>query len=534
MQESTSKQSVSRSHAANNQTDAGLTGSSGIIAATQKKSQIKKALGDFNEHEEKSRSQKKSILSDEGAVLHVGKEKQGTIIKDTKHKRWSFTNAIKDSMGGWFKNEKSRVEKTFRAPIPEKIVEASSTRTDVIKKAAKMSALAGTDSYKKEQTKKPVPKAAHSSIKIKPKDVPKEIGDTKPRWTHVIEDEEPKEEIVSHTQKDSASITKTKNSKLLDPPEKKLLLPEHAGVVKTETIKKEYRSPRVVHKVSLVQPFKKTSEAKSEETPKTAPKAVEEKEVAELVPEKQEPEPVSVDIDSEETKGPITPPKEPEVKPVRHTQTTANVPHLLEGKPGIPTSTIVLVIVFITVITVSTFAWNVLDSKRSENNSLAIGGEAPGLVVADSELKIELKSSSFTTDFESALNNNTGFTKFILYDSTAAVSVISNWGEWFARGTMAVELGGFGNKPFIIIKSDSKEIALASMLSLENNLPIELQDLYNSSTSTRFTSSKVGPNDIRILRDSQSVYMVYFVSNDGFTLIASSIGDVAALIDRVK
>ena len=159
-------------------------------AAALKKSQLHEAVGEFNKQEERSTHNNRSLLSDEGTVLHVGNEAQGTILKDTKHERSRVTDAIKTSLSNWFSKTQAKLEKRLQKPEPKKTIASVESRAETVKKAAEQSSLPKTDAYKSVKPRRPIPGRRHaqSSVRIKEKDVPKEIGDTKPRWTHVMEE----------------------------------------------------------------------------------------------------------------------------------------------------------------------------------------------------------------------------------------------------------------------------------------------------------------------------------------------------------
>jgi len=538
MQESSSKDSVSQSHSSVTPKTNSHSGSFRVKATTQKKSQLQKALGEFDERGGSTITQRKSLLSDEDNMLHVGNEKRGTIIKDTKSRRWSFTTAMKDSLGGWFKSEKNKIGSTFKKPIPKKIVEASSTRTQVIKKAAQMGAMAGTDSLKKSVIKKPIPKVAHSSIRIKHKDVPKEIGNTKPRWTHIIEDEERTVDVGKPvSQKESAPPEPNNHEpQLLDAPDEHLLLPEHAGLIRTENIKKEYRTPRV----SQVVTFRPTAPVVTKTAPE--PKIVMASEVSEVKEnyqtsgEETTVETITRSITNENEKEvePETTSKGAETRTVVVSQIETPSQFTLEGFSKLSTSTTVMVILFIAVISISTFSWGVIENKSEKDFENFETVSNTNLIKADKIVPLVVGSTLFSDEVKNTITENDGFVRFETTPSETLLKIVAGWNDTLTLGIEKVEIGALNNNPFFVIKTSSREVGLASMLQLERVIPKELKSLYAVTESSRFSSRKMNNHDIRVLGDQNSSELVYMIRSDGLILIAKNNDDLAAIFDRAK
>ncbi len=542
MQESSSKEPVSQSHSSITTKTDSLVGSSGVRAATQKKSQLQKALGEFSRDGDSKAAQKKSLLSDEDTVLHVGNEKRGTIIKDTKRKRWSFTSAVKNSFGGWLHDEKNKVESTFKKPIPKKIVESSSTRTEVIKKAAHMGAVAGTDSLKRTVIKKPIPTSTRSSIRIKPKDVPKEIGDTKPRWTHVIEEDDA-EEVVSHKKPVNVETVKpsTPNQappQLLEAPDTQFLIPDHVGVVKKESIKKEYRTPRVSQVVTFAQPaptaprvpvMEKVVEAAEVPEVKTNDNLETEVPTPKVLENNIKKEPEVIVAPKPKTESVTTDKDVPTAPPNINSQTT-----VLAGTPTLPISTVIMVIMFIAIIAISTLSWNTIENRNSDDNQVAETVSSIDLIQADKTTLVTNDTGSIDSTIVDAIHSNTGFTKFAITPSDYLVKKVLSWNNSFKLGVTHVEMGALGNNPFFAIDTDSKEVGLVAMFLFETNIPMELRGVYEITNESRFSSAKIDTYDVRLLSDKTTSNLVYFVRSDGLILIAKNKDDLMALIDRAK
>ena len=408
-----------------------------------------------------------------------------------------------------------------------------------------MSAIAGTDTLKKTTLKKPIPKPTNSSIRIKPKDVPKEIGNTKPRWTHLIDEEI---ETVSHVTPITSQATQAE-SRLLDAPDSHLLLPERAGLIKAETVKKEYRTPRISHIVAVTKTPAVDPKTHDIEDVHQAQDEHKIKKVASIKPttdayeqnrdtiEEDEKPKVVLESTTEKTRPSnevILENKDSAASPPADAPNKSDAAQLLEGRLQLPTTTFVMVILFITVISISTFSWKVIENRKSAAELSIATMASIGLITADKTITLNVTKDSLTNELIRTAAANTGFTQFEIHPNDVLQKTGSNWNELFSSGLTLVEVGALNTHPYFVIKTDSKEISLAAMLSLETNIPLELKTVYESSNGDKFSSGKMSTNDMRILQDKDTVKFVYVVRNDGIILLAKNADDIAALIDRIK
>lgn len=321
-----------------------------------KKNQLKEALGEFNEQEEKATHGQGSLLSDEHKVLHVGNEERGTIITDTKRGRWSLTDAVKGAVGSWYTKKQNQVEQVLKKPEPKKSVAAPESRKETIKKAADHSLLPKADEFKTVQPKKSMlgRKHAHSSVRIKEKNIPKEIGDTAPHWTHVVAEKKHAREHERDAQKPDAISTDTHRTstptKLIESPRHGRRLLEQPEDRKPGNVTKSYRpatntSAVRVAGVSIAARPKPETAATKPTAPEKTPTRPEEKVAAsEPAPAPEQPTPAATPT--------LQPAREPYTnnEPLTVPEPSPSAP----DTPAIPIVTIVLVILFIVILAIST------------------------------------------------------------------------------------------------------------------------------------------------------------------------------------
>jgi hypothetical protein len=125
-----------------------------------------------------AKTQQTSILSDEG--VHTFGE--GTIVRDTKHKRFRIIPALIEATRGWFSNTKDAYAQVLVPP--QKTVAKAETRLETIRKAIEQGRQAPRDDYAQVVTTlKSAPRAEiKTGIIIKDKDAIPE-----PTWTHTTD-----------------------------------------------------------------------------------------------------------------------------------------------------------------------------------------------------------------------------------------------------------------------------------------------------------------------------------------------------------
>lgn len=527
MSEDTKLKSVSQHHEQSNTGFKPATGPLTVKHAAIKKSQLDEAIGDFSEQEKKAVRPKRSLLSDEGSVLHVGKEARGTIITDTKSKQWNIASSIKDSVGGWFSGAQEKIEKTLAKPKPKKVMAASSTRTTTIKKAAASSALASNDGFKSVQPARPIGglSKAQSSIRIKEKNVPKEIGDTRPRWTHVVASKDKTEN--QHEAKTDAA-PENKKPLLLEAPEAAVALSQ---IKKPQNVQKRFRSVKTARPV-LVSGLKlshtpgaeaRRDAEKSEPAKISKPVATDHTETK-SVPDAPAPQPAQVEPDATTT---TTAPEtnESATAPITQDESkTETSPTSSRKEQGFPIITVVLVILFISSLAISTTFLRNLSTTGSlvETETTT---DTQSLIVADTTTPVAFELSELTA----AAERSSGLTVFSTNSEIDALSLIKEWNTSFTLYATAAEIGALGQAPFVIIKTDSLDTALASMLAAEEQLPSSLVKLFTTTPYQTFSESTSNRN-IRIGSDG----LAYTTTTEGIVVIATSAEAIESLLRRIK
>ncbi len=306
-----------------------------------KKSQLQEALGEFKAQEDKTAHSSRSLLSDEGAVLHVGREEQGTIITDTKHKRWSVTDAVKGALGGWYGKKHAQVEKALHKDEPKKTIAAPSTRTETIQKAAAKSSLPDAEHFKSVKPRTPIPgrSRAQSSVRIKERNIPKEIGDTAPHWTHIVAAKKQAAREQTESKPTTSNSDTKSETKLVESPRHGRRLLTSPEERKPARVQKTYRRATNAPAIKVAGVTIAARPKKESETPPPTPKASRQAQPANTTPTpKQTPTPQQ---------------KEPGVSAPTLTPASAHTP-VGSDTPTIPIVTIVLVIIFIVVLAIST------------------------------------------------------------------------------------------------------------------------------------------------------------------------------------
>jgi hypothetical protein len=123
-------------------------GGESVRVAKPVQSQVQQSLHDTlsqSDIAQISQTQKASILSDEGR-LHSGQSlDEGTIVRDTKRKRFKFFPALKKAVAVWFTDTKKEYQKVVRGPVHT--VAKAESRLETIRKAIEQSRQAPQDDF---------------------------------------------------------------------------------------------------------------------------------------------------------------------------------------------------------------------------------------------------------------------------------------------------------------------------------------------------------------------------------------------------
>ncbi|PIR85748.1 hypothetical protein COU14_02740 [Candidatus Kaiserbacteria bacterium CG10_big_fil_rev_8_21_14_0_10_44_10] len=435
---------------------------------------------------------------------------EGTIITDKKRERFKLLPAMVEAVKSWFSEGKETIErhaeeKRLATPTVSTIEE----RKDVVKMAAKQSAQAPKDDYKKLTDKLPK-KLTDKSAPNKPSLViTKKSPDAKPSWSHY----EGKNE-----EKTAPIIEATPVSKA---PEKPLAPP----VIPSLPIKEE-PEPQAETKVEV--PAIKV-------------------------------EPVALTIKSEPAKAPARKWKEtPEPKRF------GNFPRVL-----FYTSSVVIALVAV-VGGVMTTMWllgsddgltpTTSNGQVSQNNSVNTLEQLP-LVSADRQTKLLLPRSrvAFYEDILSSSQNSGGInvidpTTSDAGDTRASTSDILETLAWQSSPTLLraineINFGTLGTEPFIVLRVTSFDTAFGGLLVAEDSLSQELAPLFGEPVTSTFDVSEddstvrpayfeddvVRNHDVRVLRDEmEKERIVYGFVNQNTVIITTDRGMFATLAEAIR
>jgi len=434
---------------------------------------------------------------------------EGTIITDKKRERFKLLPAMAEAVKSWFSEGKETIErhaeeKRLATPTVSTIEE----RKDVVKMAAKQSAQAPKDDYKKLTDKLPK-KLTNKSAPNKPSLViTKKSPGTKPSWSHY---EGKGEEKIEPT------IEATPAAKA---PEKPLAPP----VIPSLPVKEE---PKVETKIAV--PAVKV-------------------------------EPVALTIKSQPAKAPVRKWKETP-QPKRF----GNFSHVL-----FYTSSVAIVLVAV-VGGVMTTMWllgsddgltpTTPNGQVSQNNSVNTPEQLP-LVSADRQTKLLLPRTrvAFYEDILSSSQNSGGInvidptTNGAMGDTRASTSDLLDTLAWqsspaLLRAINEINFGTLGTEPFIVLRVTSFDTAFGGLLVAEDSLSQELVPLFGEPVTSTFDVSEddstvrpayfeddvVRNHDVRVLRDGmEKERIVYGFVNQNTVIITTDRGMFATLAEAIR
>lgn len=528
---------------------------------------LQTAIGDFNELEQKKDHEKESILSSSDTVFDVGgdnKADDGAIITDTKYKRWRLTAAMQQAFGSWI----GKKQKQLSTAIIEQDTDRISTdntspvsQKPAPKEAATYAAVAPVNTV--TQVKRPKdparrkPNKTASTLRIKPKDVTQEIGDTTPQWTHLVEDVPHTASAV--TKQPTVHATSTNVTLLLEAPDPiKRLPPRYKNIVpaknvqkvfrqtkpihdttssdvRVETVYKEVRKPSTpLHTQLSVQPTPtQTAVPKSNNTPTNAKSALPTNIIKEITPTAQNeaitipavaavsPAPLrALDVPTAPTEAPISTPKKK--FSFAATITDENNRSLL--------TTAALTLVLLLVIGISS-----LIGKQSEQTNISVVPPLSSVMTIDRTSKLDLTSNTLPVAARDASKENASITQFVSKSNAVTpADQIYRWSSLIASNFTVLGIGAINTKPFIILQAENHDRALSSMLVLEKNIPEQFRTLFSITQTTQFTDKTIGSFDVRAMQSGTTEVVAYTISDTGITVITSDVGTLAILLAALK
>ena len=436
---------------------------------------------------------------------------EGTIITDKKREHFKLLPAMVEAVKSWFSEGKETIErhaeeKRLATPTVSTIEE----RKDVVKMAAKQSAQAPKDDYKKLTDKLPK-KLTDKSAPNKPSLViTKKSPDAKPSWSHY---EGKAVETVAPTVETTPKIKA---------PEKPL-------------------APPVIPSL----PTKEKPELKAETKVEVPAIKV---------------EPVALTIKSEPAKAPARKWKEtPEPKRF------GNFSRVLFYTASVAVALVAVVG------GVMTTMWllgsddgltpTTPNDQVSQSNSVNTSAWLP-LVSADRQTKLLLPRSrvAFYEDILSSSQNSGGInvidltTNDVVGDTRASTSDILDTLAWqsspaLLRAINEINFGTLGTEPFIVLRVTSFDTAFGGLLVAEDSLSQELAPLFGEPVTSTFDVSEddstvrpayfeddvVRNHDVRVLRDGmEKERIVYGFVNQNTVIITTDRGMFATLAEAIR
>lgn len=468
-----------------------------------------------------ARQEKPSLLTQAGAVqLSVNKHdvSDASIVTDHIRRRFSLFGGIARALGGWFQTERSRI----LAKPKVAIVEDPRVREQIVASAAQRGALAPQDDFgtlserlvtvPREQKKAP-------GLVIK-----KDSG-LRSSWTHIIG----KPDMQPIAEPEGSLTSPTKDA-----------LPEATPVIHTP------------------------------EAPPVSP-IVEHAEVS-VLPTAVEPAVLETQFDSamespstlQDDSGDDTTETTPE--PTKDVRERSSYRHQTK-RPGIDTeesplplyATMVVVIVVSSILGIGTTLW-FFDQRATDNDPLIVPADETALVRHDFALVVQTDGVMTHTDFMTLLSNSTPQQMGVTALSFDTLSEEVSWSPEKIMGLLAPHADGAltraatditigyldENRPFIVIRATSFDVAFGGMLAWETSMSADLSPVFGATILPgaknpkgiavgTFTDEVIGNRDFRILRDNtEATRLVYSFIDRTTLIIATTPEDVSELAARLR
>jgi hypothetical protein len=453
-----------------------------------------------------------SILSDTTDPYDGEALSSGTVISDTRRKRFKLFPAILSAVTSWFSSTKEAYE---ASKIPVNTIVKAEKRIETIVKAAAQSEQAPKDDFKKvaEHLKTVERKQIHSTLMFRDKEsVPA------PTWESANDSVETKDEPLPVPAPLLQPEVTREVPKLVDTPEPEPLpLPEvtqmlHEPVL-TEREKLVEVVPEVVPVVAVAEPIVTIAEDVEVNIPVTAVESeptvfapAEPEEIIETLPEKKytepvavvEPIPVPAFIPEPAREVPYT--EVAEMPPVQNAvQSTRYAPPRTD-RSSYPFYALISVILIASFSGIA-FSYYLFAGKGSSVTTLeAPVYEVPKLIQAQDNTSFVLTDNRNELLQTLLANLNTADTVTQMYPTVteggtskpapveAVVAVLAPRAPGsFTRSIKEITFGSTGNaEPFIIIKSTSFDVAFAGMLNWETMMSADLVPLFGETVTETF------------------------------------------------
>jgi|GEM_PF-3092209 len=488
-----------------------------------------KGILDLEEESTKISVPKESVLADD--TFESG---EGTIIRDTKRKRFRLVPSMIEAVKEWFLEQKTAFE-TYRHP--QNKITASEARKEVIERAIEKSALAPREDFeaiasrKKHEQQKPV----LSAITIK-----KKTEEPAPRWSHIVEEKE-----VEEKEEASAVVANTA-SELKEEP--KTFEPVQQPVnVQSQQPEDEIRA--LQWQTRKEAPEVAEPESVTEETQQKPQPAYEAELLSRPIPK---PEPVDrSSAEPAQTRETPTPALEAQMEPAQQ-PASENMAFatraarfavigfvLLSGALGVGISMY-------------------LFQPETPAQEVVVVYEAPSLVAAESQVDLPLGTdqNTFMQELSAYVAQNAQTVQ--IYPSVqnaegtrpASTQEILGALSWrmpgsFARSIRQLTFGATASAPFLVLESTSFDVAFAGMLEWERTLSADLSPVFgapviesfdpSARTDTQvreaFFKDAVSSNkNIRLLLDEQGEDRIVYTFIDKDTILITTTREALSLL----
>lgn len=444
-----------------------------------------------------------SILTDSERVLDIDSGDAGTIIRDTKRKRFRLFPAIGQAVAGWFTKRKDAYEKAQQAQV--RTVAKAEDRVQTIRAAVRKDTQAPREDFAsvaKRKKQQPRP-AMHTASTIQFKD---KSAVPKPTWTHLAE------------------------------PATEAARPQEAPAEVKE----------------------KTVEPALPQTPSAPQPTVQEPSMETVEPTAPEPKPAAKPIDTQEVSParPEVPAQEMQVEKPKKS-TTRRFAHAPAFSPRLRIMLLVMVPIIASVLGVGASYYFFVLTKTPTAPIETPQVQAPSLVRAQAQvpfslpddratllnaLRTHVEQSSTVTQFYPTVMQD-GIVKPADAEAILATLEIQAPGA-FVRSIDAITFGTAGNaQPFMVLESSNFDTAFAGMLQWEAHISADLAPLFGEEVTTSFdahaSSSAFVRNayfkdaiasnrNVRVLLDAQGNDAIIYTFIDQNTILITTTREALA------
>ena len=504
-----------------------------------------KSFLDLEEESTKISTPKESVLTDD--TFDSG---EGTIIRDTKRKRFRLLPSMVEAVRGWFEKQKTAFE-AYRHP--QNKITTSDSRKEVIERAIEKSALAPREDFEAiaQRKKNEQHKAVTSSLTIK-----KKQEEPAPQWSHLVEEDQPNE--------DASTVAFTPNSSTVEArvEEPATLTPEPPRAVEPQVVVPQ--TPVEVPSAAtalqdIPEDVPETEEVTHVQQPQInsepQPSYVAEQEIAQTPQFTPAPPKETVRVEPQETFEPST----------QIQQESVQTPAI---EKEIATSVFVsrfAVIAIVLLATVSGVGISLYLFTQDEEvpQEVVVVYEIPSLIAAEAQVDVPLQASrdAFMSDLATYIAQNTQTVQIYPSQQAAGVNRPASTQEiistlsWrmpgsFARSIKELTFGATANQPFLILEATSFDVAFAGMLEWERTLSADLSPVFglpvvesfdpSARTDTQvreaFFKDAVSSNkNIRLLFDEKGQDRIVYTFIDKDTILITTTRDaLSVLVPLVK